>query len=1822
MTVNFKGIHQEKIIKKSSEQSESFDVMNLHEANHFLMDVLRVEGIDIYKLSREELRKLMPSIQDVRKRVNDTLQEHFQVSFREISTLSPEQLNSIRESFLENYSDGIEGDEKLKKWIPLNQLIGYTETLVASAYLQLNKEIDSFLLELRKYVELSVPFEHIRLQIVNEMKKLNQGFSEEEVIDTLLLSCEKNKIFIPKEEIEEWVELFQSINHPLQKKYTEYARYLNVNEDIRDLYFREEKESELLGSILGDKTRKWKAADIEHDIHSQSAEKNRSVIELISNAIDANGNSELSVDVSISGNGYSVQDYGQGMNPYILLEKLIIPKISGKSGKETIGRFGVGFYTVFSHLKKESDFVRVSTSNGKEGHILTFRIHERTGDIFVNFERNDELPQGTKIEVEAEGLDNKNAEELCRDLLKYNSQGDIVVNEETINKREDFESLAGERTKIEWNQNITNKSKVSLLVNGISIESFDVVGENIFEELVLDFPLDCSLPESRSELAIDKVAIDSLQEIIQNIFISDLTIEQRLALSNTLIPVLQKLQERNKSNKRDENVVYFFKKSFSEEYGGEEYIFLPNGKDFLHLDIENAHYIHPSLIEGSLEQIEGISQVLNFKSKKGFTLFTAKFKEGSDEVLIREGKNIIFDEEVFERYKDQPAILNVYLGDLGEGMGEDEDWGRIEKQENHISRELAETALETYEVGDVEKIPLDEGVFASICKNSGYTDTFEFRTLFEYPEHIQDTIIRKKMLQRVEEMLDMIIEEQDHDLAHEKEFGEGMRMRKDYAFVTEEKKTEIVLKAKSLIFSNENIFDLNDEISDLLKDFNLGRTPYLSQIDVKRWYVFLKELEHKEVLVEWFSFLEEYVDLFKGYGSAEYILVYEYHHSLMNLNNMCSISEIQKDFAKYDKKLFLVFNKFLRIFFDLGGDLLQENPNEFIPSFLDGIDQKAFFRIYEIFFKKIIHLDIPEILKIAKEIRKHHGGHFIHGEHIQKSLKTVNYAHVSKDARAYLMYILEGGEILSERENEESINPENYDNQIMLSTLVQAKKDNESYFSGHNGTSEELVDFAQESQEGVDASKAMRDIMHSTNNQIVNDDYLWLRELLQNSLDAVKEGEGSISKRKIWEAISVIAKEKYSFRELVDNQFEIQVSSFLNDFDVISHEKLQDFLSYLLELKKENGESFFTVSDIESIKDSLLEVPKVSIETYLEKGKKELTKEEIFTLIKTVLSSRVEENNFDAWLLDKVEEKIGYGPFEQEVFEEIISVLNDIFLTYGSQVIDESSIEKIQKLFEEKIYEVSDLIIETTDPVGMDLNTIINYLLIPNESSKKDSETMVGKFGQGFFTIFGNAKEVFIKTSKGNGTVYYLKIEPVKDFEDNIIDFSVHIAEKMEVYTGTCIRKKVDTDMPEIEAAICKSACMSYGSLIDRKSVALNFGETEINSERPLLAEVQVPEFGIMKLFGAKENALTQNGLFIKELDKEILGELPKVFQEYVEENGIVLDIPASIKLIKSRGDIAKKQEVLPILQEYVRGLIFESYLQSVLRGDVAIKNLPYDFFERKLPISSDIQRDVDFIVNGGKISNIEKYLYDDNAFIALLVSIPSVNIEGGRLALVDLGDYVEKHPELLESDILSEDLKQRLKKGKERKREKASNLREAERVFGTHETSILLDRALPKNQELEEKASVYYAYQYLAEALKSFIDANELQFQFYFNFDGTLAHAFQNSETIGFNLPYVEGEGRVLSTIIEQKLPVSDVKVQKFLEDFISILTHERQHNRENSAEFTHNDTFFAGQRKILAKMLRDKSLDLQEILNQIYKKFTPNMLTAKEMVDALNNN
>ena len=1272
---------------------------------------------------------------------------------------------------------------------------------------------------------------------------------------------------------------------------------------------------------------------------------------------------------------------------------------------------------------------------------------------------------------------------MCRALLAYNGRGDIVLNGELLNSWDGLGGIESENVGIKYSTSIADHSRAVIMVNGVVIESLEIQGENLCEELALDFPLACSLPESRSELAVDAVAIAAAKEMISAILSAVIPEAQKIAVLNALYPVLEKMQTRSRSNKREDNLSERLRETFKKIAKGEmkDRAFLPNTKPFRALRIPDAIYLDSRIYAADLAEISGMKKCERFHSDAGYQLYVTDFEEESDEFIIEDGRRLVIDRQVYERQKDAPAAINVYLSNLDStGQNKKEETiGRVgavnadagfDQTASRVGKFTPEKSTGTTAETEAED-KRRETIFKVIQLNWARFNKEFFLEFYALSQGERENLVRDKVLEAISTLLD--------DFKDKKKIMDGIqKIMSDFAGM---------------------FFDFEGRVSEYLKNYIDVDIFFVKEVTLYRWLCFFEEYN-----CEGMMHLTDRAAAFHDESRSgkrfqmEYLRRKTYLNDVLQLGAYFPLGELEEYFREYDEEYLVAYVEFMNNFMEVSKHRSDPHCREADVSPAVGIEKDCLRRADFIFRNKLMDKPVDEIRAISDliyeasvnypwddqrfnltEIPPDKRKIFIAvskgGPDHPVNFTKIKYQNVPRSCRGYLMYILEGGEILNEKDSAENgIEQEEYQAELPLSALVQAKKEDEHYFQEFSGTPLALAIHTLETQNGIDRSKATRDIMHSAESQIVNDGYLWIREILQNSLDAVKKNRGQSA-----------------------------------------------------------------------------EIPKVRVDTYLCAQSRE------------------------------------------------------------ARGINKDETEEL------------DLVVEASDPVGMDLHTIINYLLIPNESNKKDDEGATGRFGQGFFTVFGDAKEVRIKTSVGDGVVQYLRITPIKDNAGKIIDFFVEMSEVSEEFKGTIIQKVMATDMPQVEAAFCRSAVVSYGGLLDRGAIELDFRGKEVNTPRTVLAEINIPRLGTVKIYDAAENALTQNGLFIKELDGELLAGIPTKLREAIEKNGIALDIPASVKLIKSRSDIAKKKEIVPLLVEYLPILVLRAYLESVVLGKAEIPNIPYDYFEglSHRQVASYVANDAKKIASNEPLVNYERYLQDEDAFTQLLTCLPCVMMGGERISIFELANRIDRDPDSVEIDKLPPSIAEKIKYAAARKSQEQKDIETAENEYGIDDTMIMNDSELPMDSGVREEAGLYYAYDRLVRFIFSHINAAAVRPAYYLQIGQSLAHAWPASGSIGFNLYFLAEIMPDFEKIVEQKLPAGDVKVQKFLEDVIRLCTHERRHNLEGTEEtqWTHNDVFFAGQREIIARLVKDKAVDFQLILDEIYSEFIPTFISAREMTERI---
>jgi len=333
-----------------------------------------------------------------------------------------------------------------------------------------------------------------------------------------------------------------------------------------------------------------------------------------------------------------------------------------------------------------------------------------------------------------------------------------------------------------------------------------------------------------------------------------------------------------------------------------------------------------------------------------------------------------------------------------------------------------------------------------------------------------------------------------------------------------------------------------------------------------------------------------------------------------------------------------------------------------------------------------------------------------------------------------------------------------------------------------------------------------------------------------------------------------------------------------------------------------------------------------------------------------------------------------------------------------------------------------ELVTHFHDPVGMDVATIINYFLVPGESTKTDrSKNFIGFYGQGVYTLFKNFKEINIKTSVGDGAVCYLTMQPIIE-HGMIADVSIDFRFAQEEFKGTIINKTQTAENPYIEAAYVKDAVMTLTSALSDDRASVMYQGEKINATYKALATGSVKGLGKISVCRNPNNILSQHGLYVKDLNHEYLGLIPGFMgTELRRSGGVAIDLPVGIELTRSRQDIANKDKVAetlnPEIQRCLTSAYFESFKEAMISGRASFPydELPYDYFSNAEQYEAPLRyiRDAEALIAGKRLQHIDEYASASNA-LKLMTLLPFFDIDGHKVSLVEIRKAVideEKSP-------------------------------------------------------------------------------------------------------------------------------------------------------------------------------------------------------------------
>ncbi|MFH1406628.1 MAG: hypothetical protein ABIH01_01280, partial [Candidatus Omnitrophota bacterium] len=208
------------------------------------------------------------------------------------------------------------------------------------------------------------------------------------------------------------------------------------------------------------------------------------------------------------------------------------------------------------------------------------------------------------------------------------------------------------------------KMQVKLQVSGVQIQSFEIEGYGLPEELVLEMPSLSRLNIARNEVEIDEVTLLAV-EVFTGKLIAKTPLHQ-YALLNGFIATLKWLDSNNKKVNASRALLDTACQALLPWLNTQQGVILPNEEGFHEiLTLEKTRYLdeallvglHPSKITGS-KRLENETE---FIPGSCIEAYRVPFREDSRKSYLILGDYLLINEAVYQKHKQWPVFFNLRL---------------------------------------------------------------------------------------------------------------------------------------------------------------------------------------------------------------------------------------------------------------------------------------------------------------------------------------------------------------------------------------------------------------------------------------------------------------------------------------------------------------------------------------------------------------------------------------------------------------------------------------------------------------------------------------------------------------------------------------------------------------------------------------------------------------------------------------------------------------------------------------------------------------------------------------------------------------------------------------------------------------------------------------------------------------------------------------------------------------------------------------------------------------------------------------------------------
>lgn len=508
---------------------------------------------------------------------------------------------------------------------------------------------------------------------------------------------------------------------------------------------------------------------------------------------------------------------------------------------------------------------------------------------------------------------------------------------------------------------------------------------------------------------------------------------------------------------------------------------------------------------------------------------------------------------------------------------------------------------------------------------------------------------------------------------------------------------------------------------------------------------------------------------------------------------------------------------------------------------------------------------------------------------------------------------------------------------------------------------------------------------------------------------------------------------------------------------------------------------------------------------------------------------------------------------------------------------------------------------------GMSLKDVFYYFALIGTSSKRSDRHrhFIGGHGVGAFTVYHNAESVRLKTGKKDGRCYCFEFRPIYQ-NDKIVDIDIKWEEQADNFDGVIVERADRSNKPTLTAARHHRTFKTHARTVNADTAVVMLNDHPVNHGLTPIASIVVPELGNITLYQSVEDMLTAGGLTVRPIN-HLDDFIPDDIRNVVRKKGLIIDLPKQIPLNRERNEVIDADHVYGYLAPYLLNAYIEAYVRLFMQDNIALTELPYDFFEFFEVYVKDmetldpaLQQDAENMQQNKPLSNYAKYnsihhLHQLMAYLPLFkIQKEAINDQTEkkeRYTLIELAQYYRQHHEFPKLELIPSCLLYFASKFESSCKSKKFQ----------QDYALTLDNfpEIDWTPMHFNNAPVWQALQEMSQYIAQCMGFDNITFGFSTAKYGDLLHTRRDTHQIYWNVYSLSNSECYLYMMMADFARGSGTTTH-YLNLLLESISHELTHAQlEEACSSTHNRTFSIKQRNILVEL--SKRFSLKELDNEL---------------------